>query len=273
MSTVRVLMRGLRWRALDRGFTSVHHVGGCRSLGLGSGTRINSFESVQLSRRSFGSSPTRFAGKSEEESETKEDLGNLEDLEDSSASKANGAQASDGTAAGDSSTVADLEAQLAQKEEEIGKLNDLRIRYLADMENTRMIAKRDVANAHQYGITKFAKSLLEVADNLNRALGAIPAEKLEGGDKYLKELYIGVEMTRKELMRVFRSNEIKEFAAEGDEFDPNVHQALFESEIPGTKEGIIVSITKKGYMINDRVLRAAEVGVSKAVSEESEDKS
>uniref|UniRef100_A0A7S0BN06 GrpE protein homolog n=1 Tax=Rhodosorus marinus TaxID=101924 RepID=A0A7S0BN06_9RHOD len=272
MSTVRILMRGLRWRSLDRGFTSWHQAGGCRNLDLGSRTRINSFESAHLTRRSFGSSPVRFAGKSEEESEAKEDLGNLEDVEDPSASKTSGSQGGD-EAVAENPTVAALEAQLAQKEEEIAKLNDLRIRYLADMENTRMIAKRDVANAHQYGIAKFAKSLLEVADNLSRALSAIPAEKLEGGDKYLKELYIGVEMTRKELMRVFQSNEIKEFAAEGDEFDPNVHQALFESEIPGTKEGIIVSITKKGYMINDRVLRAAEVGVSKAVSEESEDKS
>mmetsp|Transcript_15281 Transcript_15281/g.62379 ORF Transcript_15281/g.62379 Transcript_15281/m.62379 type:complete len:227 (-) Transcript_15281:480-1160(-) len=195
MSTVRAMMRGVRWRALEGGITSARHAGAGRSPGLGSRTKISSFKSVHLSRRSFGSSPVRFAGKSEEAPEAKEDLGNLEDVEDSSASKASGSQASDGEGAGESPTIADLEAQLVQKEEEIAKLNDLRIRYLADMENTRMIAKRDVANANQYGIQKFAKSLLEVADNLSRALGAIPAEKLEGGDKYLKELYIGVEMT------------------------------------------------------------------------------
>mmetsp|Transcript_15282 Transcript_15282/g.62382 ORF Transcript_15282/g.62382 Transcript_15282/m.62382 type:complete len:114 (-) Transcript_15282:929-1270(-) len=90
MSTVRAMMRGVRWRALEGGITSARHAGAGRSPGLGSRTKISSFKSVHLSRRSFGSSPVRFAGKSEEAPEAKEDLGNLEDVEDSSASKASG---------------------------------------------------------------------------------------------------------------------------------------------------------------------------------------
>jgi len=156
--------------------------------------------------------------------------------------------------------------KVQEKEDKIEELTRQKARLLAEMENTRMIARRDVENARQYGITKFAKSILEVADNLNRALEAVPQDKIDSGDKLLKELYVGVDMTRKELLKAFRQQNIEEFACEGEKFDPNRHQAMFEAVVPGKEGGTIISVTKKGYVLNERLLRAAEVGVAKAES-------
>jgi molecular chaperone GrpE len=155
--------------------------------------------------------------------------------------------------------------ELAKKDAAIAELNDRALRALAEMENVRAIARRDVAQAREFGITAFARGLLVVADNLGLALHAVPEEHLEK-DHILQALHTGVKATEAELLKVFRQNGVEQFGALGDAFDPNRHQALFEAPSDSTAPGMVVDVTKVGYAIGDRVLRPAEVGVSKAAS-------
>ncbi len=166
------------------------------------------------------------------------------------------------------SKLEELTALLAEKEEKIVELNDRTLRVLAEMENVRTIARRDVDNARKYGIMGFAKGLLGVADNLGLALKSVNSEQIdaEDCDTHLKGLYTGVKATESELLKVFAQQGIAPFGAVDDKFDPEIHQAMYEAPIEGTEPGIILDVTKVGYTIGDRVLRPAEVGVSKATS-------
>jgi molecular chaperone GrpE len=155
--------------------------------------------------------------------------------------------------------------ELAKKDAAIAELNDRALRALAEMENVRAIARRDVAQAREFGITAFARGLLVVADNLGLALHAVPEENLQK-DHTLQALHTGVKATEAELLKVFRQNGVEQFGAVGDAFDPNRHQALYEAPSDSAAPGMVVDVTKVGYAIGDRVLRPAEVGVSKAAS-------
>lgn len=154
-------------------------------------------------------------------------------------------------------------AALAEKDAAIAALNDRVLRGLAEMENVRAIARRDVEGARDFGIAKFARGLLDVADNLGLALRAVPPEDLEAGG-VLQGLHQGVEATERELHKVLRQHGVEKFGEKGDVFDPNRHQALFETPADDVEPGVVVDVTKTGYAIKDRVLRPAEVGVSKA---------
>ncbi|GJQ15064.1 hypothetical protein GpartN1_g6855.t1 [Galdieria partita] len=158
-----------------------------------------------------------------------------------------------------------------EQEQQIAKLKDLSMRAYAEMENVRKIAQRDVDNARKYSIGAFAKDLLDVADNLERALQNIPTEKLdpEKGDAVVISLYEGVKATNDVLQKVFRRYGIERYDPMGEKFDPNLHQAMFE--IPDkSNSGVVLAVAKTGYKIQDRILRPAEVGVSKVTSQQEE---
>ncbi len=132
----------------------------------------------------------------------------------------------------------------------------------AEMQNLRRRTEKETADARAYANTGFARDLLSVADNLARALAAIPAE-LRTDDK-MKPLVTGIEMTGKELESVFQRNGITRIESVGQPLDPNKHQAIMEMESVDAAPGTVVHEMQTGWMIKDRLLRAAMVGVAKA---------
>ena len=160
----------------------------------------------------------------------------------------------------------EFQAKLSKLQDEVKTLKDQLLRSLAEQENTRQIAKRDVTAAKNFAIKSFAKSLLEVSDNLHRALDAVPDDAMKDGDENnnLKTLYEGVKMTNDGLTKAFTSNGIKAFCQQpGDVFDPTMHEALMEYPDPSKEPGTVGQVIKVGFTLNDRVLRPAEVGVVK----------
>ena len=155
---------------------------------------------------------------------------------------------------------------IAQLESQIKDLKDNLLRSLAEQENTRRIAARDVANAKSYAISSFAKSLLDTSDNLARALESVPPELRHDHDSHpvLATLYEGISMTEDGLNKAFAKNGLVKFGVRGEKFDPNLHEALFEYPDPDCDAGNIGQVMKVGFTLNNRVLRPAEVGVVKA---------
>ena len=156
--------------------------------------------------------------------------------------------------------------KITDLEKQVKDLKDNLLRSLAEQENTRRIAKRDVEQARSFAISSFAKSLLETSDNLSRALDAVPEELRHDHDQnsVLATLYEGITMTDDGLTKAFAKNGLEKFGAQGEKFDPNLHDALFEYPDPNGEAGNIGQVMKKGFMLNSRVLRPAEVGVIKA---------
>ena len=152
-----------------------------------------------------------------------------------------------------------------QLEEELKQAKDQLLRSLAEQENTRRIAKRDVADARNFAVKSFAKSLLEVSDNLSRALEHVPEDMRHDKENHqtLATLYEGIAMTETGLTKAFEMNGLKKFCTVGDDFDPNKHNALYEYPDSEKKPGTVGQVIKAGYLLNDRVLRPAEVGVVK----------
>jgi molecular chaperone GrpE len=148
--------------------------------------------------------------------------------------------------------------------EEHAELKDRLLRALADAENTRRRAEREIDEARRYAVTGFARGLLEVADNLTRALATVPAEERERNE-FLKNLVVGIEMTERSLLALFEKNQIRKVApARGERFDHNRHQAMFEVPTAELPAGSIAEVLQPGYVIADRLLRPAMVGVAKA---------
>ncbi|QZD92774.1 nucleotide exchange factor GrpE [Qipengyuania xiapuensis] len=131
----------------------------------------------------------------------------------------------------------------------------------AETQNVRRRMEKDVQDARNYAATGFARDILSVADNLGRALDAIPAEQRE--DEKLKGFIAGIEATQRELEKVFNQNGITRIAAKGMPLDPNQHQAMMEIPTEDAEPGTIVQEMQAGYMIKDRLLRPAMVGVAK----------
>ena len=146
---------------------------------------------------------------------------------------------------------------------EAADARDRMLRTLAEMENLRKRTSREVADARTYGITGFARDVLDIADNLQRALDAVPVEARETADPGLKALIEGVELTERSLLNTLEKNGVKKFDPTGGKFDPNFQQAMFEVPDPSVPSGTVVQVMQAGYMIGDRVLRPALVGVSK----------
>lgn len=153
----------------------------------------------------------------------------------------------------------------ASLEEERNLLKDQLLRTLAESENIRKRAQREKEDASRFAITNFARDLLSVADNLSRALENIPAEKLEG-DETLRSLLEGIQITERELMNAFERNGIKKVSPLGEIFDHNYHQAMLEEEDTDYQPGHVTRVLQTGYVLNERLLRPALVGVAKAKS-------
>jgi len=147
---------------------------------------------------------------------------------------------------------------------EAAEYKDKLLRTLAEMENLRRRTEREVADARLYGIAGFAREVLAVADNMHRALGAVGPELREQGDAQVKSLIEGVELTERELLKALEKSGVKKFSPQGEKFDPNVHQAMFEMESAEVPPGHVAQVIQAGYMIGDRVLRPALVAVAKA---------
>lgn len=159
---------------------------------------------------------------------------------------------------------ADNEAESeSDKDEELSKLKDQVLRLAAELENTRRRADREKVDVSRYAIANFARDLLGVADNFERALQAIGDEPApEVGPETVSGLVAGLRMTEKELLNVLERHGVKRISPKGEKFDPNLHQAV--AQIPGgdVPSGHVVDVAQPGFTIKDRVLRAAMVTVS-----------
>ena len=144
---------------------------------------------------------------------------------------------------------------------EAADYRDKLLRALAEMENLRRRTEREVADARTYGVSSFARDMVGVADNMRRALEAADGSGVikEGPAKALLE---GVELTERELLKVLEKHGVRRFDPQGVKFDPNLHQAIFEVPDADVPAGSIAQVIQPGYMIGDRVLRPAIVGVS-----------
>ena len=159
-------------------------------------------------------------------------------------------------AAADQSAASDASAAAAE-------LKDRLLRTLADMDNMRKRTAREVADAELRGITAFARDMLGVADNMRRALDAVTPEVRASAQAGVTALIEGVELTERELLKALEKNRVRQFTPQGEKFDPNLHQAIFEVPDASVPAGHVVQVVQPGYMIGERVLRPAMVGVSK----------
>ncbi len=191
-----------------------------------------------------------------------------EDAKSSDKEAAEAAEAAAPSENEESSEQGEGETEVSEIEKLEAKLKDMKdqlLRSLAEQENIRRIAKRDVENARSFAVTSFAKSLLETSDNLSRAMDAVPEELRKDTENHpvLATLYEGIHMTDNGLSKAFNKNGLKKFGESGDKFDPNMHEALFEYPDENMDAGSVGQVMKVGFMLNDRVIRPAEVGVTK----------
>lgn len=175
--------------------------------------------------------------------------------------------AADQAAAPEEMVEPTLVEEPAPTAEEVAELKDRVLRTLADMENLRGRTAREVEDARKYAVAGFARSLLDVADNLSRALAAVPVAEREQSD-FLKNLVQGVEMTERTLHGVLERHQVRKVTPErGERFDHNRHQAMFELPTDELPPGTVAEVMQPGYVIAERLLRPALVGVAKAKPE------
>ena len=154
-----------------------------------------------------------------------------------------------------------LEERLAAAEAEAADAKDKLLRALAETENVRRRAQREREDAARYGASNFAKDLINVADNLRRALASVPEDRVE--DDLTRTLLQGVDATERELLAAFERHGIRRIDPMGERFDHNFHQAIMEVENSGQPGGTVVQVLQPGYAMHDRLLRPAMVGVAK----------
>lgn len=171
-------------------------------------------------------------------------------------------QAAPQASAENTALIAELQAKVTTAETALAQANDQLIRTVADMENLRKRSVREREDASKYAVTGFAKDLLEVADTFHRALQSIPEELRN--DERISNIIQGIEATERSLLSCFEKNGIKKIEPLDLPFDPNFHEVMFEAPVPGKAGGVIIQIIEPGYVINDRLLRPARVGVAKA---------
>ena len=154
-------------------------------------------------------------------------------------------------------------AVLQSLQAEVESLKDQRLRALAEAENIRRRAEKEKADASQYAVTKFARDMLGIADNLARALAAVPADVRAAADPQVKAVLDGVEATDRQLMQTLERYGVKAVDTSDGKFDPNLHQAIAEVPGNGKPAGAIVDVVQQGFMIGERLLRPAMVTVAK----------
>jgi len=162
----------------------------------------------------------------------------------------------------DMSPEQEIAERIVELESERDALKDKWMRAVAEAENVRRRAEREKKDAQAYGGTRLARDLLSVHDNLERAMKAADDETREIAAAFIE----GVELTQRELLNAFAKHKIEQVTPEaGEKFDPNRHQAMFEAPIPGAEPGTVIECMQDGFMIADRLLRPALVGVAKAM--------
>ena len=171
--------------------------------------------------------------------------------------------AAEASKAGFSSPAEFLTAEIEKLEGEKAGLKDQYVRAHAEMENLRRRTAKDVRDAREYSIAGFAREMLAVADNLRRALEAVPAEARETGDKGFEALIEGVEMTERAMMQGLEKYGVKKLIPTNEKFDPNLHQAMFEIPNAEVPNNTVLQVVQDGFVIGERCLRPAMVGVSK----------
>ncbi len=158
--------------------------------------------------------------------------------------------------------MAAAQAKIAELEKKVAEIKDQALRALAEAENTRKRSERDRQDTAKFATSSFARDLLSVADNLRRALAAISPEARDMNAD-LKTIFTGVEMTERELLSIFERNNIKKVEPMGQKFDPNLHEVLFEADVPNVAPGVVIQVIEPGYTLHERLLRPARVGVAK----------
>ena len=152
---------------------------------------------------------------------------------------------------------------LAQMTAERDKLKEQLLRALADAENMRRRSEREAASVRKYGHTPFARDLVGALDNLGRAVDSTP-EDIDSLDEVIKSLITGIKLSWTELQSVIKKHGIEQVTPKGEKFDYNLHQAMFEVPTDEVPSGTVVEVVQHGYVLHDRLLRPAMVGVSKA---------
>ena len=164
----------------------------------------------------------------------------------------------EGAIASDENSISDLDYA-----GQLDELNDRLLRMAAEMENLRKRSLKEREDAIKYSTTKFARDIITVADDLERAIESVKEFDFETNDA-MKTLYDGVELTLRSLTQIFSRNGIERFDPLGEKFDPTMHEAMFEVPNSENESGIVVHLVEPGYRLNDRILRPARVGVSKS---------
>lgn len=170
------------------------------------------------------------------------------------------AEAASQPASGDVAGGAD--ARIAALEAEAAEMKDRALRTMAEMENLRRRTERQIADTRQYAIAAFARDMLTAGDNLARTIQAVPEEARDTSEA-LKTLIEGVEMIERELLNALERHGVRRLDPVGQKFDPNLHQAIFEVPTDEQPTGTVVQVMQPGYVIGERVLRPAMVGVAK----------
>lgn len=153
------------------------------------------------------------------------------------------------------------ESRIKALEAELFDAKDKMMRALADAENTRRRAVKDREDASKYAVQSFAKDLLDFSDNFHRALEAIPTEL--HSDERIGAIITGLEAMDSNLLKSFEKHGIRKIEPLDEPFNPNFHEVMFEAPMPGKPGGIVIQVVEAGYVLNDRLLRAAKVGISK----------
>ena len=199
--------------------------------------------------------------KNQTEAEVAEDAENEDTPPDSEAPEETAAEEGEETETGAEETGEEAVEELTP-EQQVEELNDKLLRALAEAENVRRRAERDKSDAAKYAITNFAREVLGVADNMKRAMASVDSEARKK-DPALEQLMVGLEMTEREMLSTFERFGIKPIEAMGEKFDHNLHEAMFELDDTSKPAGTVMQVVEAGYVLNDRLLRPAKVGVSK----------
>jgi molecular chaperone GrpE len=152
---------------------------------------------------------------------------------------------------------------IAVLEAEKADLKDKMLRLMADMENLRRRTEREIADARTYAVANFARDMLNVADNVRRAIESVPEEARSTAEGAFRALIEGIDLTERDLLKNLERHGVKKLDPQGQKFDPNVHQAMFEIPNADVPNGTVLQVVQSGYVIGERVLRPALVGVSK----------
>ncbi len=183
---------------------------------------------------------------------------------DAAAHEAHATEAAEQQAAGEEEGASERQVDPVEAlKAENADLRDRFLRLAAEMDNLRRRTDREVKDAKSYAVTGFARDMLSVSDNLRRAIETLPDEARASADATMTALIEGVEMTERGMLATLERHGVRKIEAEGQKFDPNFHQAMFEVPNPNVANNTVVQVVQAGYAIGDRVLRPAMVGVAK----------